>query len=58
MSVIVIGGGPHPQARIVVISELDSTSQTYEIREGDEILGKSQSLSRAKALLPLIQSGE
>lgn len=63
MSVIVIGGGPHPQARIVQIRELPAqqgaeySESAYEIRDGDVILAKCPKLSHAQALLPLIQSG-
>lgn len=64
MSIIVIGGGPHPQARIVAVSELDTSGNllngvTFEIRDGAEVLLSGLAkLSHARALLPLIQSGE
>jgi hypothetical protein len=64
MSVISIGGGPHPQARIVAVSELDTSgnllnSVTFEIRDGSDILMSGLTkLSYARALLPLVQSGE
>lgn len=63
MSIIVIGGGPHPQARIVGVTDIGQLNTTlenwtYEIRDGDEILVKCAKLSHAQALLPLIQLGE
>jgi hypothetical protein len=63
MSVISIGGGPRPQARIVTISEQTDapgnwTTWKYAIVDGNEILATVCKLSHAQALLPLIQSGE
>lgn len=64
MSTVIIGGGPRPQARIVAVSELDASgaslnSVTFEIRDGAEIcMSNLLKLAYARALLPLIQSGE
>jgi hypothetical protein len=58
MSVIIVIT-PHPQARIVGITEADATSpSSYAILDGNEVLAVLQKISYAKALLPLIQSGE
>jgi hypothetical protein len=64
MSTVIIGGGPRPQARIVAVSELDGAgtllnSVTFEIRDGAEVcMSNISKLSYARALLPLVQSGE
>lgn len=60
-TIIIIGAGPHPNARTVTVTvtEDDGTSNTsYEVRDGDEVLGKCPRMSFARALLPLIQSGQ
>lgn len=63
-TIIIIGGGPHPQARIVGIQEIPSTeggqmpAMTWAIFDGSECLATFGKLSHAKALLPLIQSGQ
>lgn len=58
--IIVIGGGPKPNARIVSIADVSTVDSTvsYEIRDGDAIVATSPKLSHLQALLPLIQSGE
>lgn len=63
MSVISIGGGPRPQARIVQIYELGdgttaNTTPSFEIRDGREILAELKSLTHALALLKILQEGE
>lgn len=58
-TIIVIGGGPKPNARVVSVSDVGPYSAiTYEIRDGDAIVATSPRLSHLQALLPLIQSGE
>lgn len=62
-TVIIGGGGPRPQARIVAVRELGENGQladetSFEVRDGDSVLLRCTKLSHAKALLPLIQSGE
>lgn len=58
-TVVVGGGGPRPQSRIVSVTEMSSLDTTsYEIRDGHEVLACFSKLSHAQALLPLIQSGE
>lgn len=60
-TVILGGGGPRPQARVVAVSEMmDPVGHysSYEIRDGLEVLASFGKLSHASALLPLIQSGE
>lgn len=59
--IIVIGGGPKPNAHIVSVMNMPSAVDdvpTYEIRDGSEVLAVFSKLSHASALLPLIQSGE
>lgn len=63
MSVITIGGGPHPNATIFRVSKMvygapANEPDTYEIRDGAQVLAVFEKLSHAQALLPLIQSGE
>jgi len=59
MSIVVIGGGPRPNARIVGMVEEEATSpNSYAIIDGNEVLAIFGKISHAKALLPLIQSGE
>lgn len=59
MSTVVIGGGgPRPQARIVSVYEEDGTLSSVEVRDGEEVLLRCAKLSHARALLPLIQSGD
>lgn len=60
---IVIGGGPRPTSNIYAISPISDNgeergTETYEIRDGDEVLMRCRKLSHAVALLPLIRSGE
>lgn len=57
-TVIVGGGGPRPQARIVTVTEEGAPLSTYEIRDGDAILAWCPKRSHAEALLPLIQRGD
>lgn len=58
-TIIIIGGGPHPNARIVALQEITSPSiSSWAIFDGGECLGTFERLSFAKAMLPLIQSGE
>lgn len=60
-TIIIIGAGPHPQARIVTVTvtEEDGTNTiTHEVWEGSECLGKFPRRSYAIAMLPLIQSGQ
>lgn len=60
MSTVVIGGGgPRPNARIVSIVEVDGSGiETYEIRDGREVCGECRTLAQATVLLPVIQRGE
>lgn len=65
-TIIIIGGGPHPNARIVGMQEVSqentvtnlSPTITWAIFDGVECLGTFERLSFAKAILPLIQSGQ
>lgn len=57
-TVIVGGGGPRPNARVVSVVESDGTISGYEIRDGGLVLVKCDKHSHANVLLPLIQSGE
>lgn len=68
-TVVVIGGGPRPNAQIYAVSPVTLQSalignhvvgdpEAYEIREANDVLVHCQKLSHAVALLPLIQSGE
>lgn len=60
-TIIIIGAGPHPQARIVAIQEVDQpTGQvtSWGIMDGNEMLGTFEKLSYAKAMLPLLQMGQ
>lgn len=64
MSTVIIGGGPRPQARVVVVNDVGQLgdllagTSLYEIRDGLEVVASFVKLSYAHALLPLIQSGE
>ena len=65
MGTVIIGGGPRPGATIYAVSRIDQPnvgstipSQTWEIRDGEEVLAKFYKLSHAEAILPLIRSGE
>ncbi len=60
MSTVVIGGGgPRPQARVVGIVEAgQDTPTTYAVMDGDLMLCRFTSKKWADTLLPLIQSGE
>lgn len=60
MSTIVIGGGgPRPQARVVAIVDVESpNATTYEIRDGNKVCARCATKVQAQALLPLIQAGE
>lgn len=64
MSTVIIGGGPRPQARVVVVNDVGQLGDlltgtgSYEIRDGLEVVASFAKLSHARALLPLIQSGE
>lgn len=65
-TIIIIGAGPHPNARIVGMQEVSqentvtniSPTITWAIFDGLTCLGTFEKLSFAKAMLPLIQSGE
>lgn len=58
-TIIIIGAGPRPNARIVAVQEVDTpTVSSWEIRDGKEIVGEFEKVSFAKAMLPLIQSGQ
>jgi len=59
-TVVVGGGGPRPQARIVGITESDGLPviSTWAIMDGDQLLCRFQSRKWAEALLPVIQAGE
>ena len=63
MGTVIIGGGPHPTANIYSVSAIDDSGEIashlcYEIRDGDEVLARFAKFSHAKAMLPLIRSGE
>lgn len=59
MDVVIIGGGPHPNARVVGITELDCVlPQSFAIVDGKDVLAWGLRRSHAVALLPAIQSGE
>jgi glutamate 5-kinase len=59
MSVIVIGGGPRPNARIVGIVEDDTVAPgSFAIVDGNELVAIFAKRSHADALLPLIKSGD
>ena len=62
-TIIVIGGGPRPNASLYTLSPIPSSANTmavtqYAIMDGSEILGVFEKQSYAEALLPLIQKGE
>lgn len=63
-TIIIIGGGPHPQARIVALQEIQTTAGSvattlnYAIFDGMECLGVFEKISYAQAILPLMQRGE
>lgn len=59
-TIIVIGGGPKPNARIVSVTDVSTLDPavTYEIRDGRDVLADSPRLSYLQVLLPLIQAGE
>ncbi len=62
-TIIIIGGGPKPNARIVSVSEVGVTSVsdecTFEIRDGSDVLATGfRKLAHAQAMLPFIQSGD
>lgn len=64
MSTVVIGGGgPRPNARIVELVDVDASypafpGSKWAIFDGAECVGTFGMLSHAKALLPFIKSGE
>ena len=57
--VIILDGGPHPNATIYSVSPVGASAPTvYEIRDGSEALFQCAKLSYLQAILPLVQSGE
>ena len=65
MSVIIIGGGPRPNASIYTLSPVPTSAgddapceNKYAIMDGTECLLVCNRKSYAEALLPLIQKGE
>lgn len=61
--IIIIGGGPRPNATIYSVSRVsaDPTKDEpniYEIRDGNEVLFQCRKLSYLQVLLPLVQSGD
>lgn len=63
-TVVVGGGGPRPQARIVELVDVtepnagSTVGNKWAVFDGAECVATFGRLSHAKALLPLIQSGE
>jgi hypothetical protein len=59
-TVIIGGGGPRPQARVVGITETEGapTISTWAVMDGDQVICRFPSRAWAEALLPLIQAGE
>lgn len=60
-TIIIIGAGPRPAARIVMVQEIDNPvgiPTSYAIFDGAECVGTFEKLSFAKAMLPLIQMGQ
>lgn len=61
MSTVVIGGGgPRPQARVVGITETagEPVISTWAIMDGDQVICRFPSKKWADALLPVVQAGE
>ncbi len=61
-TVVVGGGGPRPNARVVTVtvSDVESSGSTtkVQIRDFDHICAECATVAQANALLPLIQRGE
>lgn len=59
-TVVVGGGGPRPNARVVGITETagDPVISTWAVMDGDQVLCRFPSRLWAEAILPLIQRGE
>jgi hypothetical protein len=59
-TVVVGGGGPRPQARIVGIVESEGAQVpgTWAVMDGDQVLWRGPNRAWAEALLPAIQAGD